>query len=458
MQIQRNKELKMLRRDFLKYISVVGASVLLPQMAFGASGTPYTGPLWVFVHASGGWDPTSLCDPKGYAEEMDNQNQLVMESNPMNKSYRTADIATSASGSNIKFAPLMESEDDIANNRYAFRTFFDKYGKDLLVINGIDMQTNGHDSGTRFTWSGRLPAGYPSFSALLAGIELPSSPMSFITSGGYDFTDGVVAGTRLGNINAIERISYVNRYSYDSNTNVETPFHDQATYARILEAKDERYTALYNKQSLRSVKDLMAKFKLAHSGSNELKKLIEFLPDDINSHPDRNNSVFAQGRFAMAGYKAGLTVSVNISTGGFDTHGNHDANHIPRLSGLLKGLDLLQQEAVNQGISDRVIFVVGSDFGRTPRYNNGNGKDHWPITSMMLMGAGITGNRVIGASSFEHDALKVNPTTLAPDTNGINITPAHIHQALRKLAGIHNEQLITQYYPLGSVEDLPIFT
>ena len=448
----------MFRRDFLKYISVAGASLLLPKMAFGATDTPYTGPLWVFVHAAGGWDPTSLCDPKGYAEVLNNQNELVMEANPMNKSFKTADIATSASGSNIKFAPLMESENDIANNRYAFRTFFDKYGKDLLVINGIDTQTNGHSSGTRYTWSGRLSEGYPSFSALLAGIQLPASPMSFITSGGYDFTDGVVAGTRLGNIRAIERISYVNRYSYNSKTNVETAFHDKATYDRILQARDERYSQLYNRQSLRSVKTLMQKYKQAHSGSNELKKLIEYLPDDINSHPDRNNRVFAQGRFAMAGYKAGLTVSVNITTGGFDTHGNHDNSHIPRLSELLKGLDLLQQEASNQGIADRVVFVVGSDFGRTPRYNNGNGKDHWPITSMMMMGAGIRGNRVIGASSFEHDALKVNPATLASDTNGINITPAHIHKALRKLAGIDNEQLITQYYPIGGVEDLPIFT
>lgn len=447
----------MFRRDFLKYISVVGASVLMPKMAFGAD-TPYTGPLWVFVHASGGWDPTSLCDPKGYAEVLDADNLPEMEADPMNRSYRTVDIATSSSGSNIKFAPLMESEDDVANGRYAFRTFFDKYGKDLLVINGIDTQTNGHTSGTRFVWSGRLSEGYPSFSALLAGISLPSSPMSFITSGGYDFTDGVVAGTRLGNISAIERISYVNRYSYNTETSVETPFHDQATYDRINQARDDRYTELYNKQSLRSVKELMQKFKQAHSGSNELKELIQYLPDDINTHPDRNNSVFAQGRFAMAGYKAGLTVSVNITTGGYDTHSNHDANHIPRLSTLLKGLDLLREDAVNQGIADRVIFVVGSDFGRTPGYNSGNGKDHWPVTSMMMMGAGITGNRVIGASSERHGPLAVNPSNLAPDVNGINITPAHIHQALRKFAGIDTQQLITQYYPISGVEDLPIFT
>ncbi|MDF1880403.1 DUF1501 domain-containing protein [Sulfurimonas sp. MAG313] len=446
----------MLRRNFLKYISVVSASLLMPKMAF-ATGDVYSGPLWIFVHAAGGWDPTSFCDPKGYAEVSDGEGGLEMETNPMNKSFKTADIATSASGSNIKFAPLRETQNDIDNGRYAFRTFFDKYGKDLLVINGIDTQTNGHTSGTRYTWSGRLSEGYPAFSALLAGISLPASPMSFITSGGYDFTDGVVAGTRLGNIRAIQRISYVNRYSFDRNRNVETPFHDEATFARILAAREERYQDMYNKQSLRSIKDMMQKFKQAHSGSNELKKLIEYLPDDLNTHPNRNNRVFAQGRFAMAGYKAGLTVSVNISSGGFDTHGNHDNNHIPRLADVFQGLDLLREDAQKQGIADKVIFVVGSEFGRTPGYNGGNGKDHWAVTSMMMMGPGIVGNRVIGGSTQGHKALKVNPTTLNLDENGIRITPAHIHKALRKLANIDTKPLITQYYPISGVEDIPLF-
>ena len=161
----------------------------------------------------------------------------------------------------------------------------------------------------------------------------------------------------------------------------------------------------------------------------------------------------------MAGYKAGLTASVNINFGSFDTHGNHDATHIPRLARLLKGVDLLKQEAENQGISDNVIFVIGSEFGRTPGYNSGNGKDHWSVSSMMFMGKGITGGRVVGASTHRHDALKVNPTTLAVDENGINITYAHINKAMRKLAKIENNQLLTQYYPLaGTIEDLDIFS
>ena len=438
----------MLRRNFLKYTSVVAAMALLPSSAQAAT---YTGPLWVFVQASGGWDPTSLCDPKGYLEEDDGSGNLIREANPMNQSFANTDIATSTSAPAIKYAPISGNDDN--NQPYNFSTFFDTYGSELLVINGVDTQTNGHDSGRRYMMSGRLTEGYPAISALIAGINMPSSPLAFITGGGYDETFGVVAGTRLSNMDAINELAFVNR------RNDTTDYTHESDFARLKLANKARTERTVSKQKLESIKKLAQQYGLAHTGSNELVNLVEFLPDDINTHPDRNNTVFSQGRFAMAGYKAGLTASVNISISGFDTHGNHDASSIPRLARLLKGVDLLKQEAQNQGIADNVVFVIGSEFGRTPGYNGGNGKDHWSVSSMMFMGKGITGGRVIGSSTHRHSAEKVNVTTLEKDDTGIEITYGHINKAMRKLAGIDTEELITQYYPLsGEIEDLNLFS
>lgn len=437
----------MLRRDFLKYTSVFAAMALLPNTLHAAS---YSGPLWVFVQASGGWDPTSLCDPKGYLEE-DLDTNLRPTSTSMNKSFANADIATSTSASAIKYAPIRGRDDN--NIDYEFSTFFDKYGADLLVVNGIDTQTNGHEAGRRYMMSGKLSEGYPAISALIAGISMPSSPLAFITGGGYDETFGVVAGTRLSNMNAINELAFVNK------RNETTTYVSQSDFERLKLANASRTKRTIASQKLESIKKLAQQYGLAHSGSNELEKLVEYLPEDVTTHPDRNNSVFSQGRFAMAGYKAGLTSSVNISIGGFDTHGNHDAAHIPRLARLLKGVDLLQQEAEHQGISNDVVFVIGSEFGRTPGYNGGNGKDHWSVSSMMFMGKGIQGGRAIGSSTHRHKANKINPSTLANDDNGVNITYAHINKAIRKLASIESNELLTQYYPLsGEVEDLNLFT
>ena len=90
--------------------------------------------------------------------------------------------------------------------------------------------------------------------------------------------------------------------------------------------------------------------------------------------------------------------TIFCSIGGFDTHGNHDGAHLPQMGNLLLGVDLIAQEIAKAGLTDKVVIAVGSDFGRTPAYNAGNGKDHWNITSMMFIGPGITGNRVVGGT------------------------------------------------------------
>ena len=448
----------MLRRNFLKYTSAVAAMALIPTESMAAE---YKGPLWVFVQASGGWDPTSFCDPKGYLESELDSNDNPTDS-AMNKSYAKADIVKNSKG--VPYAPVSAS-DGVAD--YAFSEFFENNADELLVINGIDTQTNGHASGQRYMMSGRLSEGYPALSALIAGINMPASPLAFVTAGGYDMTDGVVAGTRVSNIGAINELAYVNKQSTASNNNKPVPYEvgDSITYKspsvfdRIKKARSERTTRLISKQKLESVETLAKQYNLAHTGSNELVKLVQYLPDDLDTHEYRNNKVFSQGRFAMAGYRAGLTASVNITTGGFDTHGSHDANHLPSLARLLKGVELLKEEAVMQGIADRVIFVIGSEFGRTPGYNSGNGKDHWSVSSLMFMGPGIRGGRVVGSSNSRHNAEKINPKTLKKDINGIKMTYAHVNKAMRKLAGIEANKLLTQYYPLdGTIEDLDLFS
>ncbi len=448
----------MLRRDFLKYISAVTAMALVPTTSFAA--TNYEGPLWVFVQAGGGWDPTSLCDPKGYAQVDDGEGGLEREENPMNKCFRSTEIRQNSKGMRY---PSFRAENGLSqanadNANLIYQEFFEQNANELLIINGIDTQTNGHSAGQRYMMSGRLAEGYPALSALIAGINLPTSPLAFITAGGYDETDGVVAGTRLSNVDAINELAYVNHY-YTNDKGEEFSYQPKSVFNRIQKARAKRLNRINERQKLDSIKDLIAQYGLAHSGSNELSKLVEYLPEDINSHPDRNNRVFSQGRFAMAGYKAGLTTSVNIITGGYDTHGNHDASHIPRLATLLKGVNLLKLEAQNQGIADRVVFVIGSEFGRTPGYNGGNGKDHWSVSSMMFMGAGIRGGRVIGSSTDRHESLAVNPSNLTQSENGIKITYAHINRALRKLAGIDKDPLLVQYYPLdNNLDDLNLFS
>ena len=66
----------------------------------------------------------------------------------------------------------------------------------MLVINGVDAQTNSHTVGIVHNWSGRNSEGYPAMSALLAARYGPELPVAYLSFGGYSDTGGVTRYTR----------------------------------------------------------------------------------------------------------------------------------------------------------------------------------------------------------------------------------------------------------------------
>ncbi len=410
------------RRTFLKAAAAVGLSVAAPVATTKKAHAQglFEGPYWFFIHARGGWDPTSLCDPKGNQEGTNR--------------YDTSAIGEAG---NLRYAPMGNNE-----------AFFQAHYQRLCIVNGIDMSTNGHQQGTRYTWSGQLNEGHPTLAALIAAKQGPSLPMSFITNGGYDMTGGVIAATRADRVDTIPRIAYSNRIRPDSNDT----FHSNYAMERIKQAADARLEAKQQKMALPKMRNAMSALHTARLGEAELRDVLQYLPEDLNN----NNGLINQARVALAAFRAGLGVSVNLETGGFDTHGDHDNRHMPRLDRVTEGVDFIINEAERMGIGDKIIIVVGSDFGRTPGYNGGNGKDHWSINSMMLMGPGIPGNTVIGQTDMRHGPINVNPETLQADPNGIRIRPEHVHAELRRLGGIERDQFTSQF-PVNPNDQLRLF-
>ena len=114
----------------------------------------------------------------------------------------------------------------------------------------------------------------------------------------------------------------------------------------------------------------------------------------------------------------------------------------------LDGVSYAMRRAEELGIRDKMVIVLQSEMGRTPKYNSGNGKDHWSVGSAMFLGAGIQGNRVIGATNNEQFSVKVDSGSWQTNPeNGIRIRPEHIHLALRGLAGIQDHPF-SRKFPL----------
>lgn len=289
------------RREFMKLAGLAGLAVVTPaRWGFAQTNSdPYDGPLYLIVHAGGGWDPTSLCDPKGTEDPEDPERM---------NNYLRDDIRSPSAPSPIQWAPF-------GNNDAFFERHYDK----LLVVNGIDTATNSHDAGPRHVHSGNLAEGHPPFAAMVAAHFARQKPMSFITNGGYDETQGIVARTRVGNINAIQRIARPNVI------NDETTYHTPATAERIARMQRERLGRLIQAQHLPRLRNSLSTLELARASDNELQLLTEYLPN-LN---ELDTGVGRQAALAMAAWRAGLCVSANLTTGGFDTHGDTTTARAP---------------------------------------------------------------------------------------------------------------------------------
>jgi uncharacterized protein (DUF1501 family) len=173
------------------------------------------------------------------------------------------------------------------------------------------------------------------------------------------------------------------------------------------------------------------------------------LLQEVLPEPD-NNGDFRKVQLMMAGNRAGICVSANIAIGGFDTHDDHDARQNNRINQAMSLLNFIWEEAERQTVADNLVVVVGSDFGRTPNYNGDNGKDHWPVSSMMIMGTGVPGGTVVGASDEGHNPRMLDPSTLEPTDDidvGVRLKPVHIHKAIRSLMGVADTDL-DNFFPL----------
>jgi hypothetical protein len=94
--------------------------------------------------------------------------------------------------------------------------------------------------------------------------------------------------------------------------------------------------------------------------------------------------------------------SVEVASGGWDMHNDIDKAMADRGSDLDTALSALIQDLEANGMLSNTIIALCSEFGRTPKINSRNGRDHYPkVFSTLLAGGGIKGGMVYGSSDKE---------------------------------------------------------
>lgn len=391
----------------------------------------------ITVNMTGGWDVSSFCDPK-----------LNVSGEPLINTWaQTKGILQEG---DIPFA-------DYGNNAL----FFAKHWQNILIINGVDSQTNSHGAATRASFTGTLREGIPTLSALYAsefGNHLAMPHLSLGSGVTYSGSDLVVP-ISISSIALFKSAIKVNTHRHRG-----TPMFSENKYQHILNMKKASIEKIISKSN-KTPGNVMLRESYLRS-LNRLDDLEDFYNTSL---PIAAPSVGfgEQVEIALMSFLSGQTIAIDLGpiyarVGGsfsFDTHSNHDAQHEEYLSDALSGIDYLWELAEKTGIADNLVVVVSSDFGRTPYYNLDGGKDHWPIGSTMIMekNAGYT-NRVIGQTDELQNAMPIHPRSLAVDNlEGVYLNPAHIQLALREYLGLSSSSF-TKKYPLSGIEPINIFT
>lgn len=107
-------------------------------------------------------------------------------------------------------------------------------------------------------------------------------------------------------------------------------------------------------------------------------------------------------------------VSLNFSR--WDWHGTADLFNFKRAREdfpmLDMGLAAMLEDLQLRGLDKDVSVVVWGEFGRTPKLNKLNSRDHWPQASFALMaGGGMNTGQVIGATDKHGNAPTERPVT-----------------------------------------------
>lgn len=126
--------------------------------------------------------------------------------------------------------------------------------------------------------------------------------------------------------------------------------------------------------------------------------------------------------------EAGVRV-VTVTYGGWDFHQNIQASTRSVMPPLDKAFATLVSDLDERGLLDETVVMLSSEFGRTPKINGDNGRDHWPrVFSVALAGGGISRGSIFGAS---------DATAAEPDRDAVD--PADLFASLYHLLGIDHE-------------------
>jgi len=408
------------RRSFLGMGLAGGLSLWSTRLAHAGKVKPAKNLL--MIYEQGGLSHIDTFDPKPNA--------------PVDHRSPHQPISTSVPG--IQFTSLCPRTARVADKLTVVRSMYHKGGS-----------INGHPNGTQYALSGEVPGGplempdmggvvshrlgtdcwyLPPYIMIPGNHEqakmtrqgfLPASTKVFKT-GGHDLSSPNWTVPNLGLLAGIDANRFRNRQDLLSNLNVAVavPSDPIDNMAALRDQASEMLTNPDARRAFNLAEEPPAvreRYGSGHRGQCYLlgRRLIErgvrfvtvdvrepqteATPGGFNMNWDHHDLIYTKASCGTVRNKAG-------------GEGRYGIGHWVMMGSTDQALAALIEDLDQRGLLDETMVCFMTEFGRTPRLNKFQGRDHWAYGySHVFAGAGVPGGQVVGATDRDGGYVAERP-------------------------------------------------
>ncbi|MCX6118429.1 MAG: DUF1501 domain-containing protein [Proteobacteria bacterium] len=363
----------------------------------------------IWINMSGGWDILEVTDPK------------TNSTSGIDMSYSWGDAKEVVGGDGTKIGRWCSN---IAN-----------LGTDLLVVRGLAMGTTSHEAGSVYMDTGILSnagrvnaASIPSIVASESAATIPIIQLS----GG---SDPMIDRGLLNSVSPV-RASNLDLYRSMYPTEADALARRMDILKYLKTSIDGYQQSVGANDRLTDLASAEAKIRVQFEGNVGSKLALtaeDAAPFTRVATGGRQNSVSDAFALAAKLVKNDLVTCVNLGIGGFDTHANQTARMQPIMEQADRLVAVLAEQLRSASKLNSTLIVLYSDFGRTPKVNGSNGRDHWPVGGALMIGGGIAGGRAVGGTDDNLLSTSINLTTGAATAGGTQLSSIHLGGSILSL-------------------------
>ncbi len=390
-------------------LAVAAGALLRPRLA--RAGSPKNLLIW---WNAGGWDTTYVLDPH-FGAALDND----------------PDSEPATTGS-IFWAD--------AESRPSVRRFFETWGSRAVVVNGLGVGSISHDGCTRLLLTGARQETGTDLGAIVAGATGADLAMPYAVLGGPRYPGA------LGELSTDVNSTFSSIVQGDLPVGSDLRREDAA--AAWVAGEADALLAARERPRLRSWRQGLDRLAVVRAKADVL---------DAGEETSIADKVALARTLLQEGISRSLMFAPPRLQG--TTWDSHSDNHEfqPRawegsFADLLVLLAALEAAPGASGtLLDDTLVVVASEMGRSPILNAQDGKDHWPTTSMILLGGGVEGGRTVGATDDQLTGAPMDLATGGLDPGGARLTVANLLSGLLSGFDVDPEAWFPGVVPLGGL-------